>query len=236
MSIGRRSLADVAYETLRAAISAGDWPPGYVLVEKELTQELGMSRTPIREALRRLQADMFLEVGRAGGAVVPERGRRDLILDYMIRAELEGLAASLAAKRISQDELAVLESLTDKMIAGLQDHGSPEDYLEMNEDFHARMVQASGYDRLITFHEVLRDTIRVASRKELSRSTPDELMAAVEEHRQITNALRNRGEDAARDLARHHVLKGVIWLTHKKGTPSDGHPLLPDDRQEDLSS
>lgn len=218
MAVGRRSLADVAYDTLRAAISAGEWPPGHVLVEQDLTATLQMSRTPIREALRRLQADMFLEVGRSGGAIVPDRGVQDLVHDYMIRAEIEGLAAALAADRITQDEIAELEVITERMVADL-DIGVSERYLKLNESFHAKVVEASHYERLVTFHEVLRDSIRVASHRQFTSSSLSQLSAALAEHQQVIEALRRRDAELARSVSRTHVLEGVKWLTRIPETP-----------------
>ncbi|MBO1080152.1 GntR family transcriptional regulator [Roseomonas haemaphysalidis] len=141
--------AERAYQTIRARIMDGSVPPGAALREEALAAEIGVSRTPVRDALRRLLADGLVESERNRGTFVAEITTDDLLEVYQLRAALEGFAARRAATRITQGELDALRGLADRMEA-IQ--GTPEQVVArfhaLNAEFHVTMVRAARSRRL----------------------------------------------------------------------------------------
>ena len=133
-----RPLRDVVCEALRAAIQSGELPPGERLMEIPLAEELGVSRTPIREAIRKLEQEGFVVMIPRRGTYVADITLKDINQVFEIRSSLEELAASLASERITPDEL---EELERHLV-------SINDYME-SRDFD-KIVAAD-----IAFHEVL---------------------------------------------------------------------------------
>ena len=136
--------AERAYQTIRARIMDGSVPPGAALREEALAAEIGVSRTPVRDALRRLLADGLVESERNRGTFVAEITTDDLLEVYQLRAMLEGFAARRAASRITPGELAALRGLADQMEAI---EGPPEQVVArfhaLNAEFHATLVRAA---------------------------------------------------------------------------------------------
>jgi DNA-binding GntR family transcriptional regulator len=136
--------AERAYQTIRARIMDGSVPPGAALREEALAAEIGVSRTPVRDALRRLLADGLVESARNRGTFVAEITTDDLLEVYQLRAMLEGFAARRAASRITPGELAALRGLADQMEAI---EGPPEQVVArfhaLNAEFHATLVRAA---------------------------------------------------------------------------------------------
>jgi DNA-binding GntR family transcriptional regulator len=143
--------AERAYHSIRQRIMDGSFAPGTPLREEMLAGEIGVSRTPVRDALRRLLADGLVESTRNRGTFVAEITSDDLHEVYHLRATLEGFAASRAATRITPAELAALERLADEMEA--LDGGTDLDartarFHALNTEFHTVMVRAARSRRL----------------------------------------------------------------------------------------
>jgi DNA-binding GntR family transcriptional regulator len=141
--------AERAYKTIRAGIMDGSFPPGAALREEALAAEIGVSRTPVRDALRRLLADGLVESARNRGTFVAEITTDDLLEVYHLRATLEGIAARRAATRITPEELEELRALAAQMEA----LGGPPEQLvarfhALNAEFHLTLVRASRSRRL----------------------------------------------------------------------------------------
>ena len=141
--------ADRAYAALRAGILDGRYGPGARLGEIEVAAELGLSRTPVREALRRLGSEGLVENLPNRGARVRSWSADDLDESYEVRAVLEGLGARRAAARVTREQLDQLAGLADQMV-GVDPslgHRPPGDFGELaalNAEFHALIVSASG--------------------------------------------------------------------------------------------
>src|SRR5439155_5688707 len=125
------------------------------LVETDLADMLGVSRTPVREALSKLEAEGLLEPLPTGGVAVRDL-RAELAEIYGLRQRLEGYAAGLAASRIAEPELAALEEACERALAAL-DTASLEARAELNNAFHRRLVEASHSPRLIRLTNDYRD-------------------------------------------------------------------------------
>lgn len=211
----RGTLVDDLALRIQADIMTGQHPVGSWLRQSALAAHYGVSRTPIREALRKLQAAGLVELRPNVGALVRGPTARDVRESYQVRAELEGLAAELAASWITQrqlDRLRETERRFADAIAALKANGDPsgnataeENWRLANDQFHEVIQEAAGNRRL-------RDTIN-----ELHRSFPRRLTWAAlsddprlleencREHAAIREALDARAPDQARRLMIAHV-------------------------------
>jgi DNA-binding GntR family transcriptional regulator len=211
------ALVDELATTIRARILTGEIDVGSRLRQERLAAEFGVSRTPIREALRKLQASGIVEVQPNRGAIVRGATAREIREAYEVRAELEGLAAALATSRIDD---ARLEQLHDaqrhfgqsiaKLVAGGVSEGASGDangeWTRANDLFHGVIQQAAANRRLA---DIVRDLHRAFPRgltwAALSRSSRL-LEQNVEEHHAILEAIEQRNPAAARKTMVAHVL------------------------------
>jgi DNA-binding GntR family transcriptional regulator len=194
--------SEFAYDQIKNAILDGQLPPGARLVEAQLATELVISRTPVREALRRLLIDELVSRGPTGVLVVHAPTRREIDDTYAIREALDGLAAWMAAQRISDADLAAARR-TVEVIRKCAMAGSVPDVVAANAAFHDSLYLATANSRLIRMGRGLRDFVLLYSREVLG----DAVRAAqvIGEHEAIIAALEARDPDAAEAAARRHV-------------------------------
>jgi DNA-binding GntR family transcriptional regulator len=207
---GGEAVVDGLTETLQEAILSGELATGTWLRQERLAAEYGVSRTPVREALRTLQAQGMVEVVPNRGALVCGPTVRDIRESYAVRAELEGYAAELAAEWVRDDQLERLrnaEELFRKAVAkdGASDTAERPKWAEANDLFHEVIIEAAGNARLA-------DTIRT-----LHRSFPRNvtwsaltgnshlLQENVGQHREILRALAAHDPALARTAMTTHV-------------------------------
>jgi DNA-binding GntR family transcriptional regulator len=204
--------ADLQQRVLSGAIPSGTW-----LRQSALAEEYGVSRTPVREALRKLQAGGLVDVRPNRGALVRGLSAREIRDAYQVRAELEALAAELAATRIQHDQLDRLhdaqEQFRDCLARTVEARENGDDggqrqsvvWGRANDQFHQVIQQAAGNDVLAaTLAHLHRSFPRDLSKIVLAESTPL-LRANVLEHEEIIAALEQRDSDGARGLMRRHV-------------------------------
>lgn len=146
--------ADRAYACIRSSILDGTFPPNARLKETELVAHCGVSRTPVREALRRLAAEDFVTIQRNQGAQVKSWSAEDLDDLFALRALLEGYAAARAASRITPVQLQHIEAAIAEMDDVLAGSGPQErqiaEFLRLNRVIHEQVWAAAGSERLIT--------------------------------------------------------------------------------------
>jgi DNA-binding GntR family transcriptional regulator len=190
------------YEILAEAILSNQLRPGEHLGEDRMCAQLGVSRSPVREALHRLEADRLVSIQPRHGAVVTEITREDLADLASVSKALEGQAAALAAERIADEELNELLSLCRAMESRIE-AGDLHEFLHLNSRFHDLIFEASGNRWLRSFEASLSAHTRRAydSATELPSRAPEALV----EHRALLEALRLRDADEAERLAKHHV-------------------------------
>jgi DNA-binding GntR family transcriptional regulator len=143
--------ADVAYHAIRRGIIEGTYPAGSRLPEEELSERIGVSRTPIRQALRQLEHQGHVEVRPRRGAWVSSWIAEDVAEVYGVRAELESYGARIAAQKIGALELRHLEECCLRMEA-LEDARQPgylDELGELNNEFHGSLLRATGNRRLL---------------------------------------------------------------------------------------
>ncbi|MEA4924787.1 MAG: GntR family transcriptional regulator [Syntrophomonadaceae bacterium] len=197
-----RPLRELVLDAIRSAIMNGTLQPRERLMEIQLAEELGVSRTPIREALRKLELEGFIVMVPRKGAYVSDLSFKDIADVFEIRAALEGLAAGLAAERITEDELERMERLlVEKQEAILQD--DIDKLVEVDTKFHELMYQSSRNVRLSTIISNLREQIQRF--RLTSLSYPGRNKLSLEEHKKIVEAIQARDYQSARQLAQEHI-------------------------------
>ncbi|GGE40588.1 GntR family transcriptional regulator [Agaricicola taiwanensis] len=147
------SATDHVYDTLRRQIMAGRYAPGVQLKEEQIAESLSVSRTPVRAALQRLVGDGLLRSATNRGVFVAEWTRWDIEDVFELRLALEPLAAGLAAQRATEEQIAEMTALTDRMddLADETFRERLQDIQNANHAFHDLVIQAAGSPRLAQF-------------------------------------------------------------------------------------
>ncbi|NLZ43653.1 MAG: GntR family transcriptional regulator [Clostridia bacterium] len=197
-----KPLRELVFETLREAIITGQLPPGERLMEIQLAEELGVSRTPVREAIRKLELEGLVAMIPRKGAYVAGISLKDLIEVFEIRGALEGLAAALAAERITDEELDEIERHLVKA-AEVIERADLNGMVELDTKFHSLLYKASRNERLAYTINNLREQIHRF--RQTSLSYPGRMKVALEEHKAIVEAISARNPELARELAQEHV-------------------------------
>lgn len=197
-----KSKGQSVFLTLEEEILSGSLKPGDTLTEIALAERLGVSRTPLRAAIHALAEEGLVEVVPNKGAVVLGVSRDDLIEIYDIRMRLEGIAASLAARRISEEALAKLTESVELSEFYLAKNDC--DHLkELDSDFHNILYKSSGNRHLCKILTELHRNIR--SYRKMSLSVPERLKTSVEEHKRLLAAISSRNEELAEKIAVEHI-------------------------------
>ena len=197
---GAASRGEQIKARIRDAIHQGRYQPGDRIRETELAQWLGVSRTPVREALRRLESEGLLVSLPWRGVVVAELDRQQVVELYTMREVLEGAAAGLAARHVSDAEIALLRDLLARE-AEAQD--APEILARINKSFH-QAVHAAAHNRyLVQTLDSLRNSLALLRGTTLA--VPGRAETAHREHREMVEAIARRDPDAAEETARRHI-------------------------------
>ena len=208
MTIDHRpvSIADQVFEHLERDILTGKYPQGEVLSELRLSNELGVSRTPIREAIRRLEQERILE-DTGHGLVVVGISRQDMLDIYEIRRQLEGIAARRAAACISDEALAGMKETLDLQrfyIESEKEPGENSDQIKnLDSRFHELLYTGCGSrpyaDTLISLHK------KIIKYRKASVTHHSRAVHALEEHSAIYQALAAHDGEKAAEAALRHV-------------------------------
>lgn len=197
-----KPLRELVFESLREAIISGRLHPGQHLMEIQLAEELGVSRTPVREAIRKLELEGLVVMIPRKGAYVAGLSIKDIADVFEIRRALEGLAARLAAERCTDEELEEMERILMKT-AELVEEGRVEEIIEWDTRFHEALVKAAHNPRLSQLVANLREQVQRFRNSSLRH--PGRLKVALEEHRQIVEAIAERDPDLAQNRAYEHI-------------------------------
>lgn len=193
-----------AYSLVLDAIDLGHYRPGDRLVESELAERFGMSRTPIREALQRLETQSLLtRDGRS--LIVASLDHNQLAELYTVRAELEGLAASLAARHASPEEVRVLRDMVAEDHALL---GQPAAMARANRRFHKQIHLASHNRFLVQQLDMVHRTMALMATTSLAASGRGE--DALREHAALVQAIASHDPDAAGAALKAHISKAFV--------------------------
>jgi len=189
-----------AYSLMVEAIEAGTYKPGDRLVESELAEQLGVSRTPVREALQRLETQgMLRREGRS--LIVAALDHNQLTELYAVRTELEGLAARLAARHATEEEARVLRRMVteDRALLG----GDPRMLSRANKRFHKQIHLASHNRFLVQQLDLVHRSMALMATTSFAAEGRDAV--ALAEHDQIVQAIEARDGEAAYQALRAHI-------------------------------
>jgi DNA-binding GntR family transcriptional regulator len=213
--------AEAAYGVIRAGILSGEFARGQRLREEELAERVGVSRTPVREALRRLDAEGLIDFTPNRGARVTAWSARELVDLYEARALLEGFGARLAAARINAAQLDGLTVIAAKMAAVAESDPKRADELTaLNGQFHRAIVLASGNSQLDSLVRGLMDVPLIS--RTFQRYSPERMRASQFHHNELVDALRARDGEWAEAVMRAHILAARTTVLESMRDEDDG--------------
>lgn len=213
------SIADQVFEQLERDILSGKYPRGELLSELRLSSEMGVSRTPVREAIRRLQQENIVqECGR--GVMVLGISQEDMLDMYDIRIRLDGLAARRAAENMSDEELREMKEIVElqEFYAAKEGDEYSTKLYELDSQFHELLYQG-GKSRMLA--EVLCSVHRKMAKYRMSSLSRQRRAAmSIGEHKEIYTALASRNGDRAEEVAQRHAMnarKSMIGMENYNG-------------------
>ena len=220
--------AEAVHMTLREAILHGVLPAGHPLGEIQLAEAFGRSRTPVREAILKLESEGLAERFPRRGLVVAQITREEVLEVYAVREMLDGLAARLAAQGILPNELDRLVWLNGRLRAATAS-GDAKAMVHLNIDFHEAICRASRNSLLLEFLRRVHEWVRRF--EDTTMSFPGRGMEAVGEHDALIEALRARDSEAAERIARSHVSRARqirINMNHSAAAAIEPVPPMHD--------
>jgi len=207
MATARATPTD-AYSLILEAIDVGNYRPGDRLVESELAERFGVSRTPVREALQRLETQSLLS--RDGRSlIVASLDHNQMSELYVVRRELEGLAASLAAQHATQEEVRILRDMVERDDALIDD---PASMARANRRFHKQIHLASHNRHLVQQLDLVHRTMALMVTTSLAAEGRAKI--AQSEHKAIVAAIEGKDADTAGGALRAHI--SVAFMTRLK--------------------
>ena len=196
-----------AYDFIRSAVIAGRFPPGMRLKEEQLTGLCGTSRTPVREALRRLTIEGLVVAPPHQGAQVVSMSEEELSEIYALRAMIEAHAASRAATRLTPEAIVRLKALAHEMEAAVAEGpgagAMSARFTPANAEFHRLIMEAADSPRLATMGGLVIEPPLVF--RTLARYSKGELSRSMHHHRELIEAFETRDADWARSVMRSHI-------------------------------
>jgi DNA-binding GntR family transcriptional regulator len=196
------TLAESLRQRLEGAIAAGHLEPGSRLDEQEIAQRFGVSRTPVREAFRLMAANNLVELRGRQGATVRAIEAQALIEMFQVMAELEGLCARLAARRVSQAWGKEISEIHQRLVAS-GETGDIDVFYDINQEFHEAIYEAARNAFLADQTRKLRNQV-AAYRRRVTRM-PNRIADTVREHEAIMQAILAHDPERAHITMRDHV-------------------------------
>lgn len=207
-----QSLRGKVFQKLREDILSGKYKDGEELREISIGEELGVSRTPVREALRQLELEGLVEIVPNKGAYVTGITSKDVMDIYKIRSTLEGLCARWATEHITEEQIEELEEIVMLSEFHLKkaSEGKVQHVSELDGKFHKILYEASN-SRIL--EHVLTDFHKyVQLARSMSVRNKDRAEKSIAEHRAILEAIKNKDKDLAEKLADEHIMKVMAHL------------------------
>jgi DNA-binding GntR family transcriptional regulator len=203
LSIERRPLHHALVERLRAMINSGELTAGERIPEQALCERFDVSRTPLREALRILSAEGYVQLTPNRGAAVARLTLQDLEEVFPVMASLEALSGEIACARITDAEIDAITALHEEMVRKHRAHELP-DYFRLNQAIHESILEASRNPVLIATHHGLAG--RITRARYMANMTQDRWDRAMSEHELILEALTARRKVRLAKILRDHVM------------------------------
>jgi DNA-binding GntR family transcriptional regulator len=202
MVAARTTRTEQAYRHLMQDVLRGRWEPGDTLSTYALAEELGISRTPVLEALKRLESEGLVEIIPQVGSRIVRPTPEALEELFALRGALEGLAAAAAARRIDDNTLAALEAML-RRLEDAADRGDRAAYENLDQQFHLRVIEASGMSRVDHAAQGVWPPLRYQLANAPLRA--EQLRESIPEYRELYEALRRRSSKRARAAAERQV-------------------------------
>jgi len=200
--ITRRTLHEEVLERLRDMIIEGRLEPGQRINEGQLGAQLGVSRTPLREAIKTLASEGLVEILPAKGAIVRKFTAKDLAQILQVLKTLEQLGGRMACELASDATIQAINALHERMLALYKSNNRLE-YFKLNQAIHSAIVAASGNPVLMEMHETLQ--ARIKRLRFIGNEGPQKWAGAVAEHEEMMAALLKRDADALLDVIGRHM-------------------------------
>lgn len=197
-----KPLREIVFESIREAILDGRLKPGERVMEVQLAEKLGVSRTPVREAIRKLELEGLLEMVPRKGAYVAEFSLKDILDVLEVRSSLEGLASSLAAVRITEEELNLLKEKAIEFKKCVQNNDI-QGMIEKDAEFHEIILHAAKNKKLTAIIEGLREQLQRFRTTYFTEYNMTTYLAR--EHQSVLDAIENKDSKAASKHAIQHI-------------------------------
>ena len=219
ISFDNAPLSEKIAETIREYILKGVLKPGERLTEPRLSDILGISRTPIREALRILEMDGFVTLIPRRGAVVTELTDKDVDEIFILKIRLESLAAKLAVNFMTDADIDKLKDLNEKM-KRFNENRNVAGLIKANSEFHDFFIMKSDNQRLIKFLESLQAQFKRATAYSFTEA--GRIISVIEEHEDIIQAFQKRDEALVEKLVEKHIQNGWKFIKSKVSQKKTG--------------
>ncbi|MCM2675809.1 GntR family transcriptional regulator [Alkalicoccobacillus plakortidis] len=204
-----KSLREIAVEKIKEAIVSGYFLPGDHLKERELSQLMGISTTPIKEAFRILGNEGFVKTVPRKGTYVSEYANTSIEEILLLRASIEGLCCRLAAMKMSESDLDLLEKQVTKM-AQLKEEHDAEALLQQNTAFHEMIVHFAANAMIKNMLDNVKAFDQAFRKRALSYNK--EIIEGYAEHSAIFQAIKQRDGDLAEQLMKQHILRTTEFI------------------------
>jgi len=221
----RQSLADEIAQVLRQRIFSGRYAPGQPMLQVPLSEELEVSRTPLRHALAMLETEGLLQSAGARGLIVAKPNLNDIEQAYLLREVIDGLAARLAAESATAADVQGLREIVKQQAVNVE-AWRPETYTHLNVEFHARIIACSRNVYLDSQLPLVRLTSLVflpAFRLSEARA-----LDAVGEHSGIVDTIERRDGAHAEKLARAHIRRTLSKIRELRKDRGSSRPPVPE--------
>lgn len=211
-----KPLGEIVFDYLKNAIIAGDLKPGERLMEIAIAEQLGVSRTPVREAIRKLEKEKFIEMIPRKGAYVSSTTLKDMLDVLEVRRLIEGFSTELAADRMTDEGLVLLLRTHRAFLKALDDNDT-DSMISLDNEFHDLILKASDNIKLIEIATALSEQVQ---RYRLSYFTEMSNFEELREwHEKIYDAIEKKDSKRASEVAKKHVElieKAVVAFNKKK--------------------
>ncbi len=218
----RERASDSVFSILRESIVTQAFPPGQRLNVKDLAEKLGVSMTPVKEAINRLATEGLVEILPRSGTFVTEVAAQDVIETFELRAALECLAAEKALERMTPEDVARLKDLVKEMDKSASTEKERATHDRKNVEFHNLIIELSGNRKLMEIYRSLNAHIKIARIHYSRTGWAERLKTEQEEHKRILRAFETRNRETAVKHLRQHIERGAQCLIEdlKKNGPA----------------
>lgn len=200
--ISKISQREKTYKAIKQAIISYEVKPGEPLAEEQIANKLGVSRTPVREALKELRKEGLVKIIHRKGAFVAEISSKDVEEIFLLRETLECAAVKIAIPRLKEEDLIEMESLFNSISKDIE-MKNYKNIFDADIKLHSLIVNTAGNRRLSKFLNILNG--QVHRMRVLSATTPGRLNKSLQEHKDILEALKKRDVDLAEQRLKQHI-------------------------------